>query len=63
MKVEPASKLKLIKEVKNILGIGLKDAKDIVEKLPSLLREKVPLEEAEAIQAKLQALGCKIELK
>ena len=60
---DSASKLKIIKEIKTILGLGLKEAKEMVDGCPSTLKEKVPLEEAEALKEKLEALGCTIELK
>ena len=46
-----------------MFGIGLKDAKDLVESVPSKLKEKIPMEEAEALKEKLEALGCTIEIK
>ena len=58
-----ASKLKIIKEIKNILGLGLKEAKEMVESVPCILKEKIPLEEAEALKEKIEALGCKIQFK
>lgn len=42
--------------------MGLKDAKDLVEAAPCDIKEKIPLEEAEGLKEKLEALGCTIEL-
>jgi len=56
-------KIGVIKVVKEVLGLGLKEAKDLVEKAPTILKEGVKYEEAEAIKAKLEAEGAKITLK
>ena len=56
------AKLKVIKEVKGMLGIGLKDAKDLVDDAPSTLKEAVPTDEAEKIKADLEDLGAEVEL-
>ena len=53
----------MIKAVKELLGLGLKEAKDLVEKAPTVLKEKVKYEEAEVIKAKLEAEGATITLK
>jgi large subunit ribosomal protein L7/L12 len=58
-----AAKLNVVKEVKNITGLGLKEAKDIVDGAPSAVKEKVSKEEAEAIKATLEAAGAVVELK
>ncbi len=58
-----AQKLKVVKEVKEMLGIGLKDAKALVDEAPKALREKVSKDEAEAIKAKLEELGAEVEIK
>ncbi len=57
------SKLKVIKEVKLILGIGLKDAKDKVEGAPFVIQEKLSKEDSEALKEKLEKLKCEIEIK
>ena len=57
------SKLKVVKEVKNLLGIGLKDAKDMVDGAPATVKEGVPKEEAEKIKAALEEAGATVELK
>ncbi len=58
-----ASKLNVVKEVKNITGLGLKEAKDLVDGAPSTVKEKVSKEEAEAIKATLEGAGAQVELK
>ncbi|TVQ50406.1 MAG: 50S ribosomal protein L7/L12 [Saprospirales bacterium] len=58
-----AAKLKVVKEVKNLLGVGLKDAKDLVDGAPSPIKEGVPKEEAEQIKAALEEVGASVELK
>ena len=58
-----AAKLKVVKEVKTLLGVGLKDAKDLVDNAPSTIKEGVPKEEAESIKAALEGAGADVELK
>ncbi len=58
-----AAKLKVVKEVKNLLGLGLKDAKDLVDGAPSTIKEGVAKEEAESIKAALEDVGASVELK
>ena len=58
-----SAKLKVVKEVKNILGIGLKDAKALVDDAPSVLKEGIPKDEAEKLKADLEAAGAQVELK
>jgi large subunit ribosomal protein L7/L12 len=58
-----ANKLNVVKEVKNILGLGLKEAKDLVDGAPSTLKEKVSRDEAEKVKATLEAAGAEIEIK
>ena len=60
---DAAQKLKIIKELKAILGLGLKETKELLEKGPGVLKEKVNREEAEQIQEKLTKLGCVTILK
>lgn len=56
-------KIWVIKAVKELLGLGLKEAKDLVEKAPTLIKEKVKFEEAEAIKSKLESEGATISFK
>lgn len=58
-----AGKLKVVKEVKNLLGVGLKDAKELVDGAPATLKEGVSKEEAESIKAALEEAGASVELK
>ncbi|WMT85420.1 50S ribosomal protein L7/L12 [Pelagibacterium sp. 26DY04] len=56
-------KINVIKEVRGITGLGLKEAKDLVEGAPKAVKEGVNKAEAEDIKAKLEAAGAKVELK
>ena len=58
-----ASKINVIKEVRAITGLGLKEAKDLVEGAPKPVKEGAAKDEAEKIKAQLEAAGAKIELK
>ncbi len=58
-----AEKIKVIKEVRGLLGLGLAEAKAIVEAVPAKLKEGVSKEEGEEIKSKLEAVGAKVELK
>ena len=56
-------KINVIKEVRAITGLGLKEAKDMVEGAPKTLKEGAKKDEAEAMKAQLEAAGAKVELK
>ncbi len=58
-----AQKINVIKEVRAITGLGLKEAKDLVEGAPKPVKEAAPKEEAEKLKAQLEAAGAKVELK
>lgn len=58
-----AAKLAVVKEVKNLLGVGLKDAKDLVDGAPQVIKPGVPKAEAESIKAALEGAGAEVELK
>ena len=58
-----ASKVKVIKVVRELTGLGLKEAKAVVDEAPKTLKEAVSKEEAEAIKAKLEAEGAVVEIK
>jgi large subunit ribosomal protein L7/L12 len=58
-----ANKINVIKEVRTITGLGLKEAKDMVEGAPKTVKEGVAKAEAEEIKKKLEAAGAKVELK
>jgi len=57
------SKLKVVKEVKTLLGLGLKDAKELVDGAPATIKEGVAKDEAESIKAALEEAGATVELK
>ena len=56
-------KINVIKEVRAATSLGLKEAKDLVERAPKEVKTGVPKKEAEEIKAKLEAAGAKVELK
>ena len=56
-------KIQVIKEVRTITGLGLKDAKDLVESAPKVIKEGVKKEEAEEIQKKIEDVGGTVEVK
>lgn len=58
-----AKKIEVIKEVRGITGLGLKEAKDLVEAAPKAVKEGVSKADAEEIKSKLEAAGAKVELK
>ena len=58
-----ANKINVIKEIRAITNLGLKEAKDLVDGAPKTVKEGASKEEAEAIKAKLEAAGAKVEFK
>ena len=58
-----AAKVKVIKVVREVTGLGLKEAKEVVDGAPKVLKEGVSKEEAEEIKTKLEAEGAKVTLK
>jgi large subunit ribosomal protein L7/L12 len=58
-----ANKINVIKEVRSITGLGLKEAKDLVEAAPKAVKEAISKGEAEEIKKKLEGAGAKVELK
>jgi large subunit ribosomal protein L7/L12 len=58
-----ANKVGVIKVIREITGLGLKEAKDLVEAVPSLVKESVPKADAEAIKKKLEEAGAAAEIK
>jgi large subunit ribosomal protein L7/L12 len=56
-------KIEVIKEVRAVTGLGLKEAKDLVEATPKAVKEGIPKDEAEKIKATLEKVGAKVELK
>ena len=61
-KFDPKAKIKIIKEVRSIFGLGLKEAKETVEGAPVWLKKEVAKDEADALVEKLSALGAEIRL-
>ena len=58
-----AKKINVIKEIRAITGLGLKEAKDLVEGVPSNVKEDIPKDEAEKIQKQLTDAGAEVEIK
>ena len=58
-----AAKVKVIKVVREVTGLGLKESKEIVDNAPKAVKEKISPEEAEAIKAKLVEAGAEVEIK
>ena len=58
-----AEKIKVIKEVRGITGLGLAEAKAMVEGVPAKIKEGISKEDAEALKAQLEAVGATVELK
>ncbi len=63
LKAAGANKIQVIKVVRELTGLGLKEAKDLVDGAPKPVKEKVSKQEAEAIKAKLQEAGAEVEVK
>ena len=63
LKAAGASKLNVIKVVRELTGLGLKDAKDLVEAAPKTIKEAVAKDEAEKIAEQLKAAGAEVEVK
>jgi large subunit ribosomal protein L7/L12 len=58
-----ANKINVIKVVREITSLGLKEAKDLVESAPKAVKESIPRDEAEAIRKKFEEVGAKVEIK
>ena len=63
LKAAGGSKLAVVKLVKELTGLGLKEAKDIVDGAPSPIKEGIPKDEAEAMKTQLEEAGAEVELK
>lgn len=63
LKAAGASKLNVIKVVRELTGLGLKDAKDLVESAPKTIKEGIAKDEAEKIAEQLKAAGAEVEVK
>jgi len=62
VKFDPKGKIKIIKEVRAMFGLGLKEAKETVEAAPKWLKKEVGKEDAESMKEKLEALGAEVRL-
>ncbi|WP_321376489.1 50S ribosomal protein L7/L12 [uncultured Draconibacterium sp.] len=63
LKAAGASKLAVVKLVKELTGLGLKEAKAVVDEAPKALKEKISKDEAEALKAQLEEAGAEVEVK
>ena len=63
LKAAGGSKLAVVKPVKELTGLGLKEAKEIVDGAPSPIKEGIPKDEAEALKTQLEEAGAEVELK
>ena len=63
LKAAGASKLAVVKLVKELAGVGLKEAKELVDGAPKAIKEKVSKEEAESLKSQLEEAGAEVELK
>ena len=63
LKAAGSAKLQVIKVVKEVAGLGLKEAKELVDNAPKAVKEKVSKAEAEDLKAKLEAAGAEVEVK
>jgi len=63
LKAAGASKLNVVKLVKDLTGLGLKEAKDLVDTAPKPIKENVSKEEADTLKAKLEEAGAEVEVK
>jgi large subunit ribosomal protein L7/L12 len=63
LSVGDGKKIPVLKELRALLGLGLTEAKDILDKVPSVIKEGANKEEAEKIRTKLEEVGAKVEVK
>lgn len=63
LKSAGAAKLKVVKEIKGLLGVGLKEAKALVDGAPCAIKEGIAKDEAEQLKASLEGVGAEVELK
>ena len=63
LKAAGASKLNVIKVIREVTGLGLKDAKDFVESAPKTVKEAMPKDAAEALKKQLEEAGAEVEIK
>ena len=60
---EDSRKIGIIKAVRESTGLGIKDARDLVDAVPKVIRDRLPLAEAEKLKAQLEAVGATVSLK
>jgi large subunit ribosomal protein L7/L12 len=60
---DPKKKLNVIKDVKNLSGMGLKECKDLIENLPATIQTKISEEESQILKEKLENIGCTVEIQ
>lgn len=63
LKSPGGAKLQVVKKVKEITGVGLKEAKELVDNAPKEIKENIPKEEAESLKAQLEEAGAEVEMK
>ena len=63
LKAAGAQKLQVVKQVKELTGLGLKEAKDLVDNAPGVVKEGLAKADAEGLKSELEALGAEVELK
>ena len=63
LKAPGGAKLQIVKLVKELTGLGLKEAKGVVDSAPAQIKEGIPKDEAEALQKQLEEAGADVELK
>src|SRR5688500_992032 len=63
LKSDGGNKLQVVKEVKTLLGLGLKEAKDLVDGAPAMLKQGAAKDEANSVKSALEAAGAEVELK
>ena len=63
LKAAGGTKLKVVKAVKELTGLGLKEAKEIVDGAPSVIKEGIPKDEAEGLKKALEEVGAEVEIK
>ena len=63
LKAAGAQKLQVVKKVKELTGLGLKEAKDLVDNAPGVVKEGLAKADAEGLKSELEALGAEVELK
>lgn len=63
LKIAGSTKLKVVKKIKELTSLGLRDAKELVDSAPILVKEKISQSEAEILKAELESVGAEVEIK